>query len=408
MKFKTITLSLLAFTTLAIAATVTIDSTPDTLDKTPNCSLGLKKMNNDSEIKRYYSNGVFTDGNFYGCFANPKQFQVKIYSISLVDANGNETSLYNPTTPTYVDIINNRFNPVKDISSLTDGTTYTKVKMVVDSNYKIMIDEQVPRGGATTSRVITHGDTSNPSSVGASAPAHSSWVTPLTNQGVTGNGSGNVRAFFARDASTTATLITFLHNGFMMGGQGISLSNVGFKVYRGSVEQYKDFVHNCYFDWNDTNKTCNPSSSLTTDSSQPSFYPMTADWDLSSSTGTITHITHAINQDASGNPLDFFGGPDQNVQWEQQANVKAGRATITMTLKTPFTYDASKGAIMRWKWLTNKLFFMGIWTNDLGAQDTVSFIGLGPYGFDLSINAVTKKTSGFSDTTPITGTTAIN
>ena len=399
MKIKYISASLITVTTIAIAATVTVDTVSDTLENAPNCAVGVKKLANDSGIKQYYSNGVFADGNFYGCFTNPKQFQVKIYKIALLDANDNESILYEPGTPQYVDIINNRFNPVRDATAnLTDGTTYTKVKLIVDSNYKFKLDEEIATYGGNTSRVISY-------DAGLTIP-YSGWVTPLTNSGVTGDGSGNARQYIKRDASAPADLITFFHNGFLASSSNMALSNVGYVMtITGFGNVQKDFSRDCYFGGNPSQDFCTPTqiASLNRVTTGTGTYPLQADWTINSAKSSISNIKHEINLDRSGNALDYFAMTDENNSTSRTPSIAAGRATITLTLKTPFTYDSSKGTVMHWKWLTKNLLFVGMYAPyfDNGTRNSIDFFGLGPYSLDLAIKSVPRKASGLTDTTPI-------
>lgn len=399
MKIKYISAGLVAVTTIALAATVSVDTVSDTLENAPNCATGIKKLANDSGIKQYFPSGVFTDGNFYGCFANPKQFQVKIYKIALLDANGNESVLYEPGSPQYVDIINNRFNPVRDVSSnLTNGTTYTKVKLVVDSNYKFKLDEQIATYGGNTSRVISYD--------AGLTPYYSGWVTPLTNSGVTGDGSGNARQYFRRDASAPADLITFFHNGFLASSSNMTLSNVGYVMtITGFGNVQKNFSTGCYFGGNPVQTFCTPAeiASLNRVTTGTGTYPLQADWTINSSQSSISAIKHEINLDRNGNALDYFSMTDENNSTSRTPSIAAGRATITLSLKTPFTYDSSKGTVMHWKWLTKNLLFLGMYAPyfDNSTRNSIDFFGLGPYTLDLSIKSVQRKSSGLTDTTPI-------
>lgn len=406
MKIKYISLGLFAVAGLAFAAaTMTVDTTTSTLENAPNCSKGIRKISDDSSILQYYPTGILGSNNFYGCYANPKEFHIKIYGISLLDANDVETVLYAPTSPEYVNIISKRFNPVKDVSNLTDGTTYTKVKLVVDAYYKVKIDELIASdtsGGS--SRVISYDDGGSPPN-GKPVP-YPNMLTALGVEGVTGNGSANAPAFFRRDASTPASLTTFMHNGFLVGSSNMSLSQVGYGYKYLGNPVVKDYSNNCYV--NLTGAVVNFCSDAQKASLTPStggFYPMQADWDLSSSNKTISHVTHSINLDANGAPIDFFSGSDENYSWARTPKNQARRATITLTLKNPYTYDSSKGTVINWKWLTKNLFWLGMHRNSFETQtdatNTIRLLGIGPYGLDLSITAVPRKRSGLADTTDI-------
>jgi hypothetical protein len=147
-------ISALFATALFAATVVTIDNSSGSLDEAPNCRNGMKLLTFSNLPGR--SSGAFSSNSFYGCFANPTKFEVKIYSISLVDLSDNETVIYQTTNPSYVDIINNQFNPVRDLASLTPGT-YKSIKLTLDYDYKITLDEQVASDSSgNVSRVITY------------------------------------------------------------------------------------------------------------------------------------------------------------------------------------------------------------------------------------------------------------
>lgn len=407
MKIKYISLGLIAIAGISLAASsMNIDTTVGTLENAPKCSNGIKKITDDSAILQYFSGGILRNGDFYGCFASPKEFHIKIYKISLMDDNGGEAVLFAPNTPEYVNILSKRFNPVRDVSNLSDGATYTKVKIIVDAHYKVKIDEMIASNTAGDStRVISYDDGGSPPN-GRTLP-YLNALTALSVESITQNGSGNAPYFFRRDASTPASLTTFLHNGFLVGGSNMTLSQFGYGYTYLGNSVAKDYNNNCYV--NLTGSTINfctdAEKSQLTRTEYPPLYPMQADWDLSTTNKSISHVTHAINLDANGNPLDFFTGSDENYSYARTPKNLARRSTITLTLKNPYTYDASKGTVINWKWLTKNLFFLGMYRSDFdsgaGVSNSIRLLGIGPYGIDLSISSVPKKSSGLSDTTDI-------
>ena len=394
---KFLALSSIGAASAVFAAVMTIDSTPATLENAPNCSQGIKKLSPDPSFS-----SIFSNGTFYGCFTNPKKFKIKIYDIALVDSSGNETSIYSNANPDYVDIIGNKHNPVRDLTALASGT-YTKIKLVVDANYQILIDESIPSFNGTSSRVITK-PSGKPS--GWVVQNGYNWITPFNNAGVTGNGNPNLKYVFPRDSSSTAEPMTFLHQAFLLGSTNMSLSNQGYNLYytppgsSGGTNVGLDTRTNCYFHELGGSRMdfCTASeiatlSRVTTGTGQ---YPLQADWDTSGSSTTISHITHAINKDYNGNELGNFVGYDENNQWIYSPERNVGRSTITMTLTDPLVYDDTKGVVLNWKWITKKLFFVGLYASDLdsGTSDTVNFVGIGPYSLNLKVSSVERKSSG--------------
>jgi hypothetical protein len=394
---KILALSTIGAASAVFAAVMTIDSTPATLENAPNCSQGIKKLSPDPSFS-----SIFSNGTFYGCFTNPKKFKIKIYDIALVDGSGNETSIYSNANPDYVDIIGNKHNPVRDLTALASGT-YTKIKLVVDANYQILIDESIPSFNGTSSRVITK-PSGKPS--GWVVQSGYNWITPFNNAGVTGNGNPNLKYVFPRDSSSTAEPMTFLHQAFLLGSTNMTLSNQGYNLYytppgsSGGGIVGLDSTTNCNFIELAGTRTdfCTAAekatlSRVTTGTGQ---YPLQADWNTSGSSTTISQITHSIDKDYNGNNLDYQVGYDENNQWIYSPARNVGRSTITMTLTNPLVYDDTKGVVINWKWITKKLFFVGLYASDLdsGSSDTVNFVGIGPYSLNLKITSVERKSSG--------------
>ena len=148
---KLIKILLASLATIGTAwAAVVITLSVVGLDSIPRCSDGISLVRVSI---------MSTD--WPACYASPTKFEVKIYSISLVNDQGQEESLYSNANPSYVDIVGNNFNPIRDLTTLPVGD-YTKVKMVVGSTYRITVDEQVPNMDGSTSRIISY-ETGRPS-----------------------------------------------------------------------------------------------------------------------------------------------------------------------------------------------------------------------------------------------------
>jgi hypothetical protein len=405
----------LTICTIAIAVTtLAIDDNSATLDSTPNCADGLKRIAPDpnAPVQAWSDNN---SNSFYGCFTNPKKFLVKIYSVALIDNSGNEVSLLNDTNPAYLDIINNRFNPVRNFNGLSNGTTYNKVKMVIDANYQIEIDEQVASYGGSSTRII-----SDPNGVtsanGWSIPSGKNWITPVTNTGVTGDGRNQLASIFKRDNSAASGLVTFFHRGFLNGGSSMTLSNQGYSMYNdnlggnGSTDAVRNDVvgdseYGCYFtDLRNVRETfCGTSiNNLQRRTSSTGQYPFQAEWSNVSS--SVSNIKHSLDLDSNGNPLDYFVGGrmkvSNTIDYTDAPDANVARATITITLASPYTYDDTKGTLISWKWDTSKLFFIGFSRPHFiaNSRDTVSLIGLGPYKMDLSITPVERAPANFNAT----------
>lgn len=386
-------LSALFATALFAATVVTIDNSSGPLEDAPNCSSGMKLLTFSNLPGR--SSGAFSSNSFYGCFANPTKFEVKIYSISLVDLSDNETVIYQTTNPSYVDIISNQFNPVRDLASLTPGT-YKSIKLTLDYDYKITLDEQVASDSSgNVSRVITY-------------PAGNS-NNPVNNASVTGDGSGTLRQVFKRDANATAEAVTLRHISFLTGGTSMTLSNVGWQYYYTGGGGYgggtvgRDTTTGCY-QIPGVRTFCTASEIATLVRQDGNEYPYEATWNTSSSSSTITSINHALNLDVNGNVLDHWYGFLDNYDWSVTPSSKVKRSTITMALKNNFVYDGTSGVVFDWRWITAKLLFLGIHKPnfDNGTRNTIDIIALGPYSMDLNITSVPKTNSGKAELEAIT------
>jgi hypothetical protein len=311
------------------------------LDSIPKCSDGVSLVR---------VNIMNTD--WPACFASPTKFEVKIYSISLVNDQGQEEPLYSNANPSYVDIVGNNFNPIRDLTTLPVGD-YTKVKMVVGSTYRITVDEQVPNMDGSTSRIISY-ETGRPSN----------WK--ISNTGISMGGNPNLALVFPRNTNDSAEPLEFQHNAYIFSGQDMTLSE---KLFYTS-------------DSNDRNSSI----------SQYGAYFFKSVWRLTNS--TISSITHHLNLNTAGNSLDLWGSsnPYDNV----------GRATITMDLASNFVYTGNDGIIINWTWDLSKMFMFGMSSGSGtfgGAATTnrINLIALGPYSFDLSFTAVPKESSGLNE-----------
>ena len=386
MKYVKTTLTTAAiFTATAIfAASVFVDTTPGPLEDAPNCSNGLKLLSFSNLPGR--SSGAFDSNAFYGCFANPAKFQIKIYSISLVDAANNETVIYKNANPEYVDIINNQFNPVRDLTSLPLGT-YKQVKLTIDTDYKLTVDENIASDtSGNVSRVISY-------------PAGNSYAS-VSNTGITGDGSATLRNIFRRDASGTAEPVTLRHIAFVTGGTNMTLSNVGWQYYYsgggfGGGTVGKDSRTGCY-QIPGVKTFCTDSEIATLTRKDGNEYPLEATWDTTGSSQTIRRINHALNLDGNGGLLDYWYGYFDNYSPWVTPSEQVKRSTITMDLQNNFVYDGTSGVIFDWRWITSKLLFLGIHAPSFnnGTRATIDIIGLGPFSMDLSISSVPNSTSG--------------
>jgi hypothetical protein len=70
-----------------------------------------------------------------------------------------------------------------------------------------------------------------------------------------------------------------------------------------------------------------------------------------------------------------------------------------MALKNNFVYDGTSGVVFDWRWITEKLLFLGTHKPnfDNGTRNTIDIIALGPYSMDLDITSVPKTNSGKSE-----------
>ena len=339
-------------------ASVNVSNEVVSLNDLPACSVGSAKV---------YVKSMNT--NWPTCYAAPKKFEVKIYQISLVDDSGNEVSLYNKQAPDYADLIGSNFNPIRDLKDIPSGR-YTKIKMIVDTKYRVTIDENVPNLDGTTSRVITSE---------SGRQARNSGSFKVKNTGMTMGGTPDLKYAIPRDDSSVAEALEIKHNAYVFSGGAMTISDFPYYSNNNSARDAAPFN---YSQWG-----------------------MTSTWD-SASSSSIQTIKHSLNIDSAGAAVDLWTHPlDNSSNWYEPYN-EVSKATIELTLKQPLQYDADAGYVMTWSWDVAKMFVLGFVTleqtgslryNTYIAKSDINFFSLGPYEFSLDISKVTKQDSNLQE-----------
>lgn len=279
-----------------------------------------------------------------GCFATPKSFEVKVYKILFIPADTSlaPVEVYSESAPSYVDIAGNNFNPIRDFNSLPDGK-YSKIEMVVDSKYRILVDEKIPNLDGSTSRVISYEQ-------GYNTPTQ--WTNPATgnvnglnNIDFSGGGKTDLKYIFPRLSDTDnaeATKVEFLQRAFWLESSIVSIVKFGGAYGEKAI-------------WTFTN------------------HP------------TIKKITHFLNLDQNGNAITPNG------------SYLGKRATVTIELENDFDYDSSKGVVVSWTWDIQKMFWLAFKSTlqaGYNEKSDINMMTLGPYSFDIKLDLVEKKASG--------------
>jgi hypothetical protein len=324
---------------LSIAAAITVDfNNTVTVENVPQCSEGA----GNARIEPMNSINPWP-----GCFVTPKSFEVKVYKILLIPSDSSlaPVVVYTESSPSYVDIASNNFNPLRDFSSLPDGK-YSKIEMIVDSRYRISVDERIPNLDGSTSRVISYEQGYNTPSL---------WTNPstsnangLNNIDFSGGGKTDLKYLFPRLSdtdATEATKIEFLQRAFWLESSTVTIETFG------------------------------------------GAYGEKAIWTFSNHP-TIQKITHFLNLDANGNTLTPNG------------SYSGKRATVTIDLASDFEYDSTKGVVVNWTWDIQKMFWIAFKsTNQVGYQEKsdINMMTLGPYSFDIKLDIVEKKASGLDE-----------
>ena len=343
MKKKIIT-TCLTTAALSVATAITVDfNNTLSVEDVPRCSEGAGNARIEPMIG---------DNPWPGCFATPRSFEVKVYKILFIptDSSLEPVVVYAEPNPQYVDIAGNNFNPLRDFSSLPDGK-YSKIEMVIDSKYRISVDERIPNLDGSTTRVISYEQGYN-TPVQWTNPATSN-VNGLNNIDFSGGGKTDLKYIFPRlsDTDTTeATKVEFLQRAFWLESTIVSIVKYG------------------------------------------GAYGEKAIWTFSNHP-TIQKITHFLNLDANGNAITPNG------------SYSGKRATVTIDLASDFEYDSTKGVVVNWTWDIQKMFWLAFRsTGQAGYQEKsdINMMTLGPYSFDIKLDIVEKKASGLDELESLT------
>lgn len=304
------------------------------IDNAVKCSDGYSKVDLGGSL-RFRSNG--SDPTWPSCYASPSAFMVKIFSIKFVpaDASLQPVVVYRNDSPDFVDLAAANTQILSNFDNLPSGT-YKAIELVVDSAFKIKIDEQVPTLDGTTSRVITK----------VLSPEGVNFVnnTGLSNINFTMDGHPNIKHVLPRvdDTNVAAELIDFEQKAFWYQSDNIQITKYG------------------------------------GDSSQRRAYGHKASWSVADHP-VIGSIVHFLNLTDTGTPLDLDNSG---------FTYPKTRGTITLNLKNNLNYNRDNGLLVDWKWDIRKMFWLGFLSES--GSSPIKMITLGPYSFDLGFTEVSR------------------
>lgn len=324
--------SIFGLTGLTMASLPTVS-----IDNAVKCSEGYSKVDLGGSL-RFRSN--VSDPTWPSCYASPSAFMVKIFSIKFIPSNSAlaPVVVYRNDNPDFVDLAASDVSLLNNFDNLPSGS-YSAIELVVDSAFKIKIDEPIPTLDGSSSRVISK----------VLAPEGVNFVNNigLTNINFTMDGHPSIKHVLPRisDTATSAELIDFEQKAFWYQSDNIQITKYG-----GDNSQRRAYGHKATWSVND--------------------HPV------------IGSIVHFLNLDETGTPWDLdnsgFSYPKT-------------RGTITLNLKNNLNYNRDSGLMVDWKWDIRKMFWLGFLSES--GSTPIKMITLGPYSFDLNFTEVTRASA---------------
>lgn len=338
---KNIISNLLSLFIFNFAYCGTLDTTPTTsFNEIPKCSEGMK----------YLTDNVFLNDTYSMCYAEPSSLEIKVYKISFISSDNSSIPIYVNDNAEYVNMIGNKFIPVRDYSNLSEGE-YSKIEIQIGAKYKVLIDQEIMKIDGSSSRLIS------------SSCNHTSCQNwEINNTNITSGGHPNLKYIFRRSEDDFAEKIEFKHNSYIFTGD--TLSGINNKYYSG---------HNsCSF--------------ISGTSNYGGSYYEAVEWNNVSS--SVSKITQSQTLDRSGQEIEQCIYDAGGNQWYHPED-DLERSKITIHLSSNFEYKKDKGYIFNWNWDVKKFFILGIHPSDTNSE--IGIIAIGPYSFDLGISEVERS-----------------